>query len=78
MAENEGLKLKIVELQREFEEKENELVAEINNLVARMNSAQPQEEDAEGEEELDTTQARMYPIVTLENAKLLSRILWQE
>ena len=37
MSENEKLRMKLVQLQREFEEKETELIAEINKLIVEIN-----------------------------------------
>jgi hypothetical protein len=48
MTENENMKIKLVEIQRESEERENELISEINILVASMNKNDGNEE---GEEE---------------------------
>lgn len=37
MAENENLRMRLVQLQREFEEKETELISEINKLIIEIN-----------------------------------------
>lgn len=50
MNENEGLKAKVVEIQRESEERENELISEINSLVASMNKQQGEEEQEDNTE----------------------------
>lgn len=47
MSENEGLKGKLIELQRDSEERENELISEINTLVASLNRQHGEEEQEE-------------------------------
>lgn len=44
MSENESLKSKLIEIQRESEERENELISEINSLVASINKQNGEEE----------------------------------
>lgn len=51
MSENEDLRDKLVEMQREFEEKESELINEINKLVVELNEGQGEGGDQDRDEE---------------------------
>lgn len=51
MNENEDLRDKLVEMQREFEEKESELINEINKLVVELNEGQGEGGDQEQDDE---------------------------
>jgi hypothetical protein len=54
MIENENLKLRMVEIQHEAEDKERELIGEINKLVTELNNTQNlQDEPFEGDETED-------------------------
>lgn len=54
MIENENLKLRMVEIQHEAEDKERELIGEINKLVTELNNTQNlQDEQFEGDETED-------------------------
>jgi hypothetical protein len=54
MIENENLKLRMVEIQHEAEDKERELIGEINKLVTELNNTQNiQDENFEDNETED-------------------------
>lgn len=73
LSENENLKVKMVEIQRESEDKENELIAEINALVSAGNQNQLQGEE-EGIED-ETTDTRYVPVIP-ERETNTSLVFW--
>ena len=51
VTENETLRVKLVENQREFEERESELISEINVLVTSLNNNAAQQDGADANQE---------------------------